>query len=253
MMHEASLHEDNCFVTLTYDAEHLPADMSLDVRHWQLFAKRLRKRVGPFRFFHCGEYGENFARPHYHAIIFGYDFPDKVYFKGDGETKVYTSDLLDSLWQLGHSLIGAVTFESAAYVARYVTKKVTGEAAHDHYFRVSDVDGSLVPVSPEYSTMSRRPGIAADWFRKFGNEVYPSDEIISRGFSSRPPRYYDNLLEVTDSTVFDMVKRKRIVRARELLSVHDRDGVALNAGTARLKARERVARAKLSLSKRPIG
>lgn len=242
-MHEASLHEANCFVTLTYSDEHLPSDGSLRLRDFQLFCKRLRKRLGPFRFFHCGEYGERLERPHYHACLFGIDFADKVYLKGDGQFRLYRSDVLDSLWSLGYCCIGSVTFESAAYVARYVTKKVTGDAAVEHYMR-SSVDGEVINLQPEYVTMSRRPGIASDWFRKYGSEVYPSDEVIVRGHSCRPPRYYDNLLEAAEPSVFDDIKRKRIADISQHLE---------NCTPERLIVREKCAKARLSLSKRPIG
>ena len=136
-MHEAQLHESNAFITLTYADEHLPQDRSLDKREFQLFIKRLRKSIQPqrLRYFHCGEYGAKLGRPHYHACLFGFDFPDKELqrYSKTGE-KLYRSDLLDSAWQnKGWALIGEVTFQSAAYVARYITKKITGEAAHDHY------------------------------------------------------------------------------------------------------------------------
>lgn len=233
-MHEASLHEDNCFITLTYDDANLPADGSLDKRHWQLFAKRLRKRVGRFRFFHCGEYGSQLMRPHYHACLFGVDFSDKVYFKSaGGESKLYTSMVLDDVWGLGFATIGDVTFESAAYVARYVMKKVTGKGADEYY-------GGL---QPEYTTMSRRPGIASDWFRKWSNEVFPSDEVIVRGFPCRPPRYYDNLYEVAEPTVFDEIKRKR----RSDIATH-----AADLTPERLLVREKCTKARVSLLKRPV-
>jgi len=126
-----------------------------------------------------------------------------------------------------------LTFESAAYVARYVMKKVTGEAAAEHY-------GDL---QPEYVTMSRRPGIARDWFRKWSNEVFPSDECIVRGHSSRPPRYYDNLLEAAEPSVFDIVKRKRISELRK------HEG---NCTPDRLAVREQCANARLTFFKRPL-
>ena len=83
-MHEAhpEINKDNCFITLTFNDENLPKDKSLDVRTFQLFMKRLRKKVKkPLRFYHSGEYGEIKRRPHYHALIFGYDFPDKQRFR----------------------------------------------------------------------------------------------------------------------------------------------------------------------------
>lgn len=232
-MHESQLHEDNCFITLTYSDSYIPASGSLVKRDFQLFCKRLRKRVGSFRFFHCGEYGESLQRPHYHACIFGLDFFDKkLYTERDG-IKLYESPLLNEVWGLGFATVGALTFESAAYVARYCVKKVTGEGADDHY-------GDL---EPEYVTMSRRPGIAAGWFQKFGNEVYPSDEVISRGHACKPPRFYDVRLEAESPDVFDAVKRKRLRRAVSR---------AADCTPERLRAREAVSRAKLGMLKRPL-
>lgn len=243
MMHEASLHLSNCFLTLTYDEEHLPSDLSLDKRHFQLFMKRLRKRYGKLRFFHCGEYGEQSQRPHYHAILFGFDFPDKVLHSERDGVKLYVSESLDELWPYGFCSIGSVTFESCAYVARYVLKKVTGDAAEQHYSRFNFSTGEVYSVQPEYVTMSRRPGIARDWYRRFGNEVFPSDEVISRGFPIRPPRYYDNLLAASEPDLLDSVKRKRIVEMRK----HRED-----LSPARLAVREKCARARVSLFKRPV-
>lgn len=203
-MHEASLYDRNCFLTLTYDQKHLPSDGSLHLEHFQLFMKRLRKKYGsskenPIRFYHCGEYGEQFARPHYHALLFNHDFEDKRYFSERNGNRVYTSDSLSDLWKEGFSVIGDVTFESAAYVARYVMKKVTGEKAEEHY-------GSR---RPEYTTMSRRPGIGKLWFDKFRSDVYPRDGVIVRGRLTRPPRYYDRQLELVDPSTMALLKIKR--------------------------------------------
>jgi len=206
IMHEASLHESNYFVTLTYSPEHLPADLSLNKRHWQLFAKRLRKRVGPFRFFHCGEYGEQSARPHYHACLFGIDFPDKVFYSESGGNRLYTSELLDSLWSHGDCKIGDLTFESAAYVARYIMKKVTGVEAPGFY------EGRR----PEYVTMSRRPGIGRAWYDKFRGDVYPDDFVVVNGMKMRPPKFYDSLYEVENPSDFKRLKSRRVLRADPL-------------------------------------
>lgn len=243
IMHEASLHEDNCFLTLTYSDEFVPVTGSLDKRHFQLFCKRLRKARGPFRFFHCGEYGDKLGRPHYHACIFGLDFPDKEYFKlTDAGERIFRSDSLDAFWRLGHCSIGSLTFESAAYVSRYVMKKVTGDAADEHYMRMSDY-GEVINMLPEYVTMSRRPGIAREWFQKFGNEVYPADEVISRGISCRPPRYYDNILEHSEPSVFDAIKRRRLSDVREHVA---------DCTPERLRVREICAEARVRQLKRGI-
>lgn len=210
-MHEASLHEQNCFLTLTYRDEDLPSDRSLDVKDFQDFMKRFRKRVGvPLRYYHCGEYGEKYFRPHYHACIFGYDFPDKVLFKRTpGGDALFKSDLLSSLWPKGFCTIGNVTFESAAYVARYITKKITGKDASEHYVHICEDTGEINKIRPEYTTMSRRPGIAADWFRKFSGDVYPSDSVVVRGKEMRPPKFYDSMYEMEYPSDYEKIKKRR--------------------------------------------
>lgn len=213
--HEAQMHEQNCFITLTYASEHFPQDGSLQVKHFQDFMKRLRKEVHPkkIRFFHCGEYGEKLGRPHYHAIIFGHDFSDKVPLK---KTPVghmlYESKTLSKLWPKGLSSIGDVTFESAAYVARYIVKKVTGEAADLHYDVVDKRTGEIViERKPEYVTMSRRPGIGVTWFEKYSQDVFPHDYVVIRGVKQRVPKFYDQLLEREDALAYAKVSAARKV------------------------------------------
>lgn len=206
-VHEASLHERNCFITLTYRDECLPLDGSLVLKDFQDFMKRLRKKYGAgIRFFHCGEYGEKFSRPHYHACLFNFDFPDKVLFRDCEGAKLYVSESLAELWCDGFSTIGDVTFESAAYVARYVTKKITGDKAEDHY-------GSRVP---EYTTMSRRPGIGRGWYLQYRSDVYPSDEVVLRGGRSmKPPKAYDRYFEVDFPDQFKEVRFKRVQEGKK--------------------------------------
>lgn len=244
-VHEASLHERNSFVTLTYSPAHLPADLSLDVRHWQLFAKRLRKRLGPFRYFHCGEYGDSNFRPHFHAIIFGLDFSeDRVLCNtSKSNTNLFQSRILDETWGLGFATVGQVTFQSAAYVARYVLKKATGELAQEVYRRLDEKTGEEWYVRPEYVTMSRRPGVGAGWFGKFQGDVFPEDEVVFDGKRFRPPRFYDELLERGAPDELAGVKarrRQRVADRREDLTPE------------RLEAREQVAAARLSRLKREV-
>lgn len=125
-MHEASLYDDNCFVTITYNDDNLPASGSINKRDLQLFLKRLRKAVEPhkIRFFACGEYGDQLSRPHYHVLFFGYDFPDKIFWRfNKQQQKVYRSKLLEDCWQYGYSTVGNLTKQSVDYVCRYVLKK----------------------------------------------------------------------------------------------------------------------------------
>lgn len=200
-VHEASLYEDNCFITLTYNDENLPKDGSLCLRDFQLFMKRLRKSSEKsIRYFHCGEYGEeNTNRPHYHALLFNYDFSDKQPFSKRNGYQTYTSNTLSELWRKGHALTGSLTFESAGYVARYTLKKVTGKDSGDYYG----------VMQPPYATMSRRPGIGKGWFDKYSGDVYPIDRVIVNGVHTRPPRYYDNLLGKKDASTLAILKIKR--------------------------------------------
>lgn len=190
-MHEASLYESNAFITLTYDT--MPRFGSLDKRAFPLFMKRLRKALPEgqrVRYFACGEYGTESGRPHYHALLFGTDFPDKVSWTTRGGVQVFRSKALESLWTEGLSEIGSVTFESAAYVARYVVKKRTGDTG-DHYVACEADTGEVGNRVPEFCLMSRRPGIGAGWLSKFAGDVYPEGSVLVRGKLCKSPRYYD--------------------------------------------------------------
>lgn len=206
-VHESELYDDNSFVTLTYNDANLPPNGSLNKRHFSLFMKRLRKRFSDvrIRFFQCGEYGEEFNRPHHHAILFNIDFPDKYLWREKGDNRYYRSEILEELWPYGNSEIGDVTFDSASYVARYVLKKLNIDDKEAHY------RGRV----PEYITMSRRPGIGHDWISRYLSDVYPSDRVVVRGkLLCLPPRYYDKLYDLTDSAGCASIKESRIKHAR---------------------------------------
>lgn len=206
-LHEASLYQDNAFLTLTYDEANLPTTGSLYYEDFQLFMKRLRKHAAPIkpRFYMCGEYGEENGRPHYHACLFAYNFPDRVLFKTTkAGSKIYTSATLERLWPHGLSSIGDVNFDSAAYVARYCMSKITGPDAKYAYRRYStEVDsvkfdmetGEIYSheLDPEFNRMSLKPGIGATWFEKYRTDVYPHDYVIINGKEVKPPKYYDKL------------------------------------------------------------
>lgn len=215
-LHEASLHDSNCFVTLTYSDEHLPSDGGLHHEHFQKFLKRLRKHFDPLkvRYYMAGEYGSNFGRPHFHAILFGVDFDDKkILGKSPSGSILYRSDKLERLWPFGYSSIGDVSFQSAAYVARYVMKKVTGDAARRTYEVVSTETGEVISRRPDYNAMSLKPGIGAGWFSKYSSDVFPHDRVVHDGTPSKPPRYYDKLLKRVDPDAFENIKQNRVDNA----------------------------------------
>lgn len=212
LVHEAQMHDKSCFITLTFNDESLFArenPFSLDISEYQRFMKRLRKKYGShIRFFHCGEYGDLNKRPHYHAILFGVDFVEdrKLWSQKDG-MKLFTSESLEKLWPYGFCTIGQVTFESCAYVARYIMKKQTGEKAEEHYMRWDPQTGEGTAISPEYCTMSRKPGIGKSWIEKYKTDVYPHDYVVINEHKVKPPRFYDQQL---DDEQLRKVKEQRI-------------------------------------------
>jgi len=200
--HEASLYEENAFGTLTYSDDHLPRNGSLVKKHLQDFNKRARYHIGPFRFIACGEYGETTGRPHYHFIMFGKDWPDKKeWSENDLGDKTYTSELLDKIWGMGQCITASVSFNSIAYVTRYVTKKITGPFARFVYTESG--------CSPEFGLMSRRPGIGAAWMDKWASDIYTMDKLIINGKEQRPPKYYDALYARTEPEAMKAIKKMR--------------------------------------------
>ena len=212
-LHESSLYDRNAFVTLTYEDSHVPPGGSLHYPDFQKFMKRLRKHIKmPVRFYMGGEYGESGTiRPHYHVCLFGYDFPDKVYFrKSSSGEKLYTSEFLESVWPYGLSSIGDVTFQSAAYIARYCVQKVTGDLAESHYRVITD-DGEIIDRSPEFNHMSLKPGIGSRWLAKYQTDVFPRDYVVINGVKVKPPKYYDTLFERENPGVFsDLVAQREL-------------------------------------------
>lgn len=241
------MHDHNSFITLTYSDENLPSDYSIDIRTLQLFFKRLRKRVPRIRYFACGEYGGQKLRPHYHAIIFGYDFPDKIpWRKTPAGYVTYRSDLLDSCWQLGHAEIGNVTVESAGYVARYVTKKLSGDAAVA-YDRMHPLTGEVWRVREEFALQSSKPGIGRLWYEKYSGDAFPDDFVVINGQKRSVPRYYKKLYAAEGEDQFfsaaDRVSAERKVRA------HKHAG---NNTPERLAVREEIQERKAALLKRSL-
>lgn len=241
IMAESRLHDENCFVTLTYDEEHLPKDGSLKYRDFQLFMKRLRQAIAPVkvRFFMCGEYGANLGRPHFHACIFGYGFPDKRLFKR-GKFPLFRSPLLERLWPDGISSVGELTFESAAYVARYVVDKVTGEEAEGWYSRLDVGTGEVNTLNPEFCHMSLKPGIGRGWLDRYESDYAKNFSAVSNGVEVKLPKYFERVLK-SRSLLDDAVEYRKYLEVRKRIADSFPD---------RLAQREIVARARLKCLKR---
>ena len=252
------MHNENCFVTLTYNDEHLPQGSTLQKKHFPKFIRALRKKypARKFRYYMCGEYGENegsheLGRPHYHALIFGFEPPDMVFHHTSGKSKVFTSEILSDLWGRGFVTIGSVSFQSAGYVARYTMKKVNGKLQEDvdelsglrHYERQSEYTGEITSVEPEYTNMSLKHGIGYSWFMKYSKDVFPSDEVIIEGKPQPTPRYYDFLLKQIHPDIYNSVKAKRLRQMAERADDNTYE---------RLETREICAEARLTQLKRPL-
>lgn len=221
---EATQHDKVCFITLTYNDDNLPPSNgkhyegheihTLRKRDFQLFMKRLRglqKYDGvKIRFFSCGEYGESSYRPHYHAILFGIDFSDdRVFLKKsfDGHN-YYISRTLQSVWPYGFSMVCDFSWQCAAYVARYVVKKRKGKDSdfYEHF-----------DIEPEFTLMSRRPGIGRDYYEEHKLDIYTTQSIDlptdNGGKHLLPPRYYDKLFDVEYPDVMAVIKSERRQRS----------------------------------------
>ena len=241
-MHESQMHENNMFITLTYDDKSLPPGNTLFKPDFQKFNKRLREHAWRqygvrYRFYMCGEYGELLHRPHYHACIFGLDVPDRKFFSYRDGVHLYTSEWLDKIWGKGFTTVGDVTFESAAYCARYIMKKVTGAKAEEHY-------GIR---TPEYTDMSRNGGIGKKFFEKHQQDFFPKDNFyVKRGdkfVDCRPPKYYGRMYEITHPEEMQRIKEKRLEQSLEQ---------GWNTTEDRLNVRRVVKNAQVSKLKRTI-
>lgn len=181
--HEARLHAQNWFITLTYSDENLPLDGSLSVDHLQRFWKRLRKANGKLRYFACGEYGEETSRPHYHALVFGWAPPGARQLLRARPGDPWRCEHLDEVWGLGRTHLLPFSAGAAYYVAGYAEKKLLGT--------------QLAGRKPEFQLMSRRPGIGTGYLERYYRDIYPRGVVTRRGGSlARTPRLYDLKMKV---------------------------------------------------------
>ena len=225
--HEAQMHEDNCFLTLTYDPLYLPKDGCLVKKDMQNFFKRLRKNLKTkFRYLYCGEYGTQNGRPHYHALLFGLDFKDKQFHHYSASNHPeFTSETLTRIWGKGICTIGSMTYQSACYVGRYATKKVNG-ISKEAWYAIVDENGEV--ITDENNVIYQKPqefahsstgkehedslggGLGARWYEKYHTDVFPKDEVVIEGTKKIVPNYYDKLLQIQNYPLFEQIKAKRL-------------------------------------------
>jgi len=239
------MHERNCFITLTYDDKHMPPGQTLVKKHLQDFYRSLRQKGFNFRYFSAGEYGEKTNRPHYHAILFGIDFhEDRRKHSGNAQgNTLFVSPTLTDTWSHGHCLIGSCNYQTAAYISRYVLKKITGKQADENYVRVNPSTGEIFHLLPEFALMSLKPGIGAAWYDKYKSDAFPSDFLVHQGKKHPVPRYYTNKLSTENATMHQAIKRKRKADQLDHSSESTPD---------RLAARETVKKSKINMLKRSL-
>ena len=201
IMLEAQYHDESYFITLTYDEEHVPVALdksgepvyTLQPKDLQDFIKRLRSdqeyhKDNRIRFYAVGEYGSTTHRPHYHIIVFGLKIDDlELIGKNRHGTLLHDSKKIREIWGLGLTEVDQMSWESAAYCARYTVKKL-GKKETSFY-----EDHNLVP---EFSRMSLKPAIGYQYFDEYKEDIYKNDEIfistVKGGRKCKPPKYYDD-------------------------------------------------------------
>jgi hypothetical protein len=110
--------------------------------------------------------------------------------------------------------------------------------------RVNPSTGEISFLKPEYTTMSRRPGIGKGFFDKFSSDIFPHDYLVVNGVKQRPPKYYDGLLELSRPYEFDQIKDRRYITSRTAENYVD------NHSSSRLRVKEQVKLAQLQQLKR---
>lgn len=224
--HESQMHNESCFVTLTYADEHLPPHGSLSKRDLQLFWKRLRKSLDyPIRYFACGEYGTKKGRPHYHAIIFGW-CPSRRYphSKSEKGNIQYRHPMLEKAWPFGHVLFTDFDMSCARYVAHYTADKLKSFAkdAIDPdtglrpYETLCETTGEIWTLQPEFQVSSLKPAIGLRWLELYWRDIFPSDSVVMGGKEYPVPRYYYTWLQENQPDVWKVVRDKRKAAAEDI-------------------------------------
>lgn len=254
---EQQYHEESWFLTLTYDDDHLPPAYPVDPatgeilsvhatlvkKDLQDFMKRLRKNSKQdLRYYAAGEYGTQTYRPHYHLLIFGLHLDDvKLLKQNFNNDPYYTSDFIVKCWPKGFHILGKVTWQSSAYVARYTMKKATHGYTPEYYIKAG--------IQPEFQTMSLRPAIgrrfyddhpeifdydyfyvstpqggrrmrAPEYFRKLWRESHPSESYM-RSIDSRINSELKTHLKLmlTDKDYYDILKDEEESAIRRITSL----------------------------------
>lgn len=213
IVHEAQMHDESAFLTLTYADEHLPPYNSLRYDDTTKFWKRVRKALWKkerikLRYYMVGEYGDKHLRPHYHACVFGYAFTKNRIVVREGAQPLWTTVELERAWGLGNVRVGELSFASAAYTASYVLKKLRSK---QQYVRVDEQTGELMRLEQPRAFMSRN--LAKAWWEANRHYVSAHDMVVINGSPQKPPKAYDRWLKERSEIAKQMLTEERIRRA----------------------------------------
>ena len=228
--HESQMHDASCAITLTYEDKHMPDYENLDHRDFQLFIKRLRKKIclyttdregesvcaNPISYFMCGEYGDKTHRPHYHVILYGHYPSDAEYIYTKNGHRYFKSETLLKLWKKGFADFTNVSYQNSGYIARYTLKKqLPNEDTQDRYTYL-DSNDELQTRKFEYIRMSTDPAIGLKWIQKYADQTIQNDYVLDpNGYQCPVPRYYvDYLSDYVCCETAAKNKQARIEKAR---------------------------------------
>jgi len=234
-------HKESCFLTLTYDEENVPYGETLVTEDLRRFIKRLRNHFSParIRYYAVGEYGDDKGRPHYHAILFGADFHDRVVWRDRGDYSIDTSRRLTSIWKHGLATVQSNSIEAAAYVSRYAVKKITGDKAKQHYEALDPETGEILQRLPEFARMSRNPGIGSKWLEKYHGDLYPKGYVTDgKANKYSPPEYFNKLFKKWYPEAFEKLRDERREEVFEKYKNFNQD---------RADAREKIQKSQLKM------
>lgn len=238
---EAKCWDQNWFVTLTYDEDHItvpeetiddqgftytqeenwigtlvPQELTAFMKALRQIMKREQKQDG-IRFMACGEYGSEGERPHYHIILFNCNLPiDSFYNPRIINNEIYWQNkIIERSWGKGICNISEANWNNIAYTARYITKKINGKESDQIYKERGQIK--------EFFRVSRMPGIGQLYYEKHKKEIYDRDEIIIKNkagiVSSKPPEYFDRLYEQENPEEFKKIraKRRKMMRQQNII------------------------------------
>lgn len=155
-----------CFISLTYK----DPPKTLVKADLQNFIKRLRKDY-QLKYFACGEYGDKYLRPHFHAILFGVNFTDKKLFSKSAKGKdIWISDTLTKYWPDGIHTIQECNFATMIYTSLYAQK-----------------DKKILPdgLLPEFNLFSK--GLGNDYLISKIDTYLETDQVYIDGHSYKIP------------------------------------------------------------------